>query len=51
MILLQLFGPMVPWRSTNIKGIRRQEKDEKEHKMVSRLKSLLTFLFEQMVSF
>ena len=36
-----LFGSKVPWRSTNMKDIRghqdQQERDEKDHKMVSRL--------------
>ena len=36
-----LFGSKAPWRSTNIKDISgrqdQQERDEKDHKMVSRL--------------
>ena len=45
MILLKFLGPIMPRRFTKIKSIRRQEKDEIEHKIVSRLTGFIDFSF------
>jgi len=45
-----LFGPIVPWRSTKIKDIRGQEKDEKDKKMVSHVPQCVD-LFEDSIDY